>query len=209
MEIKQIFIPRMANFAYLIGDPDTGTCAVIDPAFDPQKILDAAQAGGYTVKYVINTHAHSDHTSGNAEILGASGARLCIHKADAQQLAGLLSRAVSRVMGGKGSPRADCLLADHDVIQMGQIELQVIHTPGHTPGSICIYTPGHVFTGDTLFVEAVGRTDLPGGSFQQILASVHERLYTLPADTRVWPGHDYGPSPSSTIGHEKQNNPLS
>ena len=209
MEIKQIFIPRMANFSYLIGDPGTRTCAVIDPTFDPQKILSEVHAGGYTVKYVINTHAHSDHTSGNAQIINATGARLCIHKDDAQQLAKVLSRAISRVMGGKGSPRADCLLVDHDVIQLGQIELQVIHTPGHTPGSICIYTPGHVFTGDTLFVEAVGRTDLPGGSFQQILASVHERLYTLPADTRVWPGHDYGPSPASTIGHEKQNNPLS
>ncbi|MFW6335385.1 MAG: MBL fold metallo-hydrolase, partial [Desulfosalsimonas sp.] len=141
MDIRQIHIPKMDNFSYILADPATRTCAVTDPAFDPQKILDAARAGGYTVKYVINTHAHSDHTSGNAEILGATGARLCIHKDDARQLAGLLSRAVSRVMGGKGSPRADCLLADHDVIQMGQIELQVIHTPGHTPGSICIYTP--------------------------------------------------------------------
>jgi glyoxylase-like metal-dependent hydrolase (beta-lactamase superfamily II) len=111
-------------------------------------------------------------------------------------------------MGGKGSPRADCILKDNDIIEIGQSGLKVIHTPGHTKGSVCLYTQGHVFTGDTLFVEAVGRTDLPGGSHSQLLSSIREKLYTLPQDTRVWPGHDYGPTPWSTIGHEKQNNPF-
>lgn len=208
MEIRQIFLPRMANFSYMAGDPASRTCAVIDPAFDPPKILDEVRAAGYTITHVINTHGHSDHSSGNAAIVEATGARLCIHEADAASIAGLLSRAVCRFMGGKASPGADCLLQDNDVIRIGESELRVIHTPGHTPGSICLYTPGHVFTGDTLFVEAVGRTDLPGGSHRQLLASVHEKLYTLPEETRVWPGHDYGPSPHSTIGHEKRFNPF-
>ncbi|MFW5908060.1 MAG: MBL fold metallo-hydrolase [Desulfosalsimonas sp.] len=208
MDIRQIHIPKMDNFSYIIADPATQTCAVIDPAFGPRKILQEAEKQGYTVTHVINTHAHMDHTSGNSEILGATGARLCIHRDDAQQLKKLLSKAVSRIMGGKGSPEPDCLLSDEDILKIGEIEISVIHTPGHTPGSICLYVSGHVFTGDTLFVEAVGRTDLPGGSFDQLMASINNKLYCLADETIVWPGHDYGPSPSSTIGKEKQNNPF-
>lgn len=208
MEIRQIFLPQMANFCYMAGDPDTKTCAVIDPAFDPKKIMAEIRDAGYTITHVINTHGHADHTSGNAAILDATDARLCIHEADAQSVSKLLSRALNRVVGGKGSPKADCILHDKDIIEIGQSRLNVIHTPGHTPGCICLYTPGHVFTGDTLFVEAVGRTDLAGGSHEQLLASVHEKLFALPDDTRVWPGHDYGPAPWSTIAHEKQNNPF-
>ncbi|MFZ2632636.1 MAG: MBL fold metallo-hydrolase [Desulfosalsimonadaceae bacterium] len=208
MELKVIYLPQMANFCYMVGDEATRTCAVIDPAFDPQKILDEVQDAGYTITHVINTHGHSDHTSGNAAIIEATGAQLCIHTADSEQVTRLLSRVLSRFMGGKGSPKASRLLEDNDIIDIGQTRLKVIHTPGHTPGSICLYTDGHLFTGDTLFVGAVGRTDLPGGSTRQLLASVHEKLYTLPGDTRVWPGHDYGSSPSSTIETEKRTNPF-
>ncbi|MGM0453674.1 MAG: MBL fold metallo-hydrolase [Thermodesulfobacteriota bacterium] len=208
MEIKQIYLEQMANFSYMIGDEATGTCAVIDPAFEPQKILDAVKEAGYEITHIINTHGHSDHTSGNAAIMEATGAQLCIHATDADQVSGFLHRAFSRVLGGKGSPGADCLLADNDIINIGETRLQVIHTPGHTPGSICIYCHGHLFTGDTLFVGAVGRTDMPGGSMKKLLFSIREKLYTLPDDTRVWPGHDYGDAPSSTIGREKAENPF-
>jgi len=208
MEIKVIYLPQMANFCYMVGDEATRTCGVIDPAFDPQKILDAVRDVGYTITHVINTHGHSDHTSGNAAIIEATGAQLCIHRADADQVTRLLTRVLSRFMGGKGSPKPSRELEDNDVIDIGQTSLKVIHTPGHTPGSICLYTDGHVFTGDTLFVGAVGRTDLPGGSSRMLLASVREKLYTLPGDTKVWPGHDYGPSPSSTIAVEQRTNPF-
>jgi hydroxyacylglutathione hydrolase len=208
MELKVIYLPQMANFCYMVGDETTRTCAVIDPAFDPQKILDEVRDAGYTITHVINTHGHSDHTSGNADIIEATGAQLCIHTADAEQVTRLLTRVLSRFMGGKGSPKASRLLEDNDIIDIGQTQLKVIHTPGHTPGSICLYTDGHLFTGDTLFVGAVGRTDMPGGSSRQLLSSVLEKLYTLPGDTRVWPGHDYGPSPSSTIETEKRTNPF-
>jgi hydroxyacylglutathione hydrolase len=208
MDVKQIYLPQMENFAYLIGDPSSRTCAIIDPAFDPKKILTTAASNGYAITHVINTHSHSDHTSGNAAIIEATGAQLCIHRADAAQVNRLLTRAISRILGGKGSPPAGLILEDNDIIKVGAIDLRVLHTPGHTPGSICIYSDGHVFTGDTLFVGAVGRTDLPGGSMLQLIDSIHTKIYTLPGDTIVWPGHDYGESPSSTVANEKQTNPF-
>ncbi len=208
MDVKQIYLPRMANFCYLVGDEQTRTCGVIDPAFDAKKILGEAGAANYTITHVINTHGHADHVSANADIIKATGASLCIHEADASQVAGILNRSLSRILGGKGSPGADCLLRDDDVVTIGNTKLRIIHTPGHTPGSICIYTNGHVFTGDTLFVAAVGRTDLPGGSTATLLSSIRGKLYTLPEETIVWPGHDYGDAPSSTIGREKAENPF-
>lgn len=208
MDVKQIFIPRMANFCYMAGDPETGTCAVIDPAFDAKRILGAINAAGYRITHIINTHGHADHVSANADIIKETDAHLCIHESDAKQVAGFLNRSFSRVLGGKGSPGADCLLKDGDRVAVGKTELRIIHTPGHTPGSICIYADGHLFTGDTLFVGAVGRTDLAGGSASTLLSSIRDKLYTLPDDTIVWPGHDYGDSPSSTIGREKAENPF-
>ena len=208
MEVKQIFLPRMANFCYMAGDESTRSCAVIDPAFDAGKIMHEVRAAGYTITHVINTHGHADHVSANADIINATGAQLCIHKSDFQQVSGFINRSLSRLMGGKGSPGADCALKDGDTISIGKTELKIIHTPGHTPGSICIYTEGHLFTGDTLFVGAVGRTDLPGGSAATLLSSIREKLYTLPDETIVWPGHDYGDSPFSTIGREKAENPF-
>lgn len=208
MEIQQIYLPRMANFCYMLGDEETKTCAVIDPSFDAKKILDAVKYAGYAISHVINTHGHSDHTSANAGIIEATGATLCIHRADSGQVLKLLNRTFSRILGGKGSPKADCILEDGDTIEIGKTRLSVIHTPGHTPGSICILADGNLFTGDTLFVGAVGRTDLPGGSTRTLLASIREKLYTLPETTRVWPGHDYGESPTSTIGREKTSNPF-
>ena len=208
MDVKQIYLPRMANFCYLVGDEQTRTCGVIDPAFDAKKILAEAGAANYTITHVINTHGHADHVSANADIITATGASLCIHEADASQVAGILNRSLSRILGGKGSPGADCLLRDDDVVTIGNTKLRIIHTPGHTPGSICIYADGHLFTGDTLFVGAVGRTDLPGGSTATLLSSIRGKLYTLPEETIVWPGHDYGDAPSSTIGREKAENPF-
>ena len=131
-----------------------------------------------------------------------------IHELDAARLGKVLHKAFSRVLGGKGSPQADVLLRDNDKINIGKTELTVFHTPGHTPGSICLYGDGNVFTGDSLFVEAVGRTDLPGSSTKQLLQSVREKIYTLPGDTIVWPGHHYGPIPSSTVEREKNTNPF-
>jgi hydroxyacylglutathione hydrolase len=197
----------MANFCYLVGDETSKTCALIDPAFETDRILTEADRLEYRVIHIINTHGHSDHTAGNEAIKAATGAQLLIHKLDANRLGKVVHKTFSRILGGKGSPVPDVLLNDNDLIQISDgANLRVIHTPGHTPGSMCLYSDGHIFTGDTLFVGAVGRTDLPGGSSKQLLASVREKIYTLPGSTIVWPGHDYGPYPSSTIEQEKHTN---
>jgi hydroxyacylglutathione hydrolase len=208
MQIEQILLSRMDTFCYLIGDESAGAAALIDPAFDIPRILALVQKGGYIVTHVINTHHHSDHTAGNADVISATGAHLCIHELDAPFLSKLTGRAFCRMLGGKASPPPQRLLKDGDRIYIGAIELRVLHTPGHTPGGACFYTPGHVFTGDTLFVGAVGRTDLSGGSAEQLQSSIRDRIYTLPEDTIVWPGHDYGDSPSSTVGNERRFNPF-
>ena len=208
MKIEQVKLSRMQTFCYLIKDEISGHCALIDPAFDVPQVLKKAGAGGYTITYVINTHHHPDHSAGNAEVMRQTGARLCIHVQDAQALGKIAARAFARVLGGKGSPRPAKLLQDGDKIRIGATILNILHTPGHTPGGICLYTPGHVFTGDTLFVGAVGRTDLPGGSAEQLLASIRTKIYTLPDDTIVWPGHDYGDMPCSTVADEKRDNPF-
>jgi len=191
-----------------VGDESSRTCALIDPAFDTRKILDEVKKGGYELTHIINTHCHSDHSAGNAAIMAATDAKLLIHELDAKRLDKVLNRAFSRLLGGKGSPRPDILLKDGDVINIGENTLKVIHTPGHTIGSICLCTDGNIFTGDTLFVGSVGRTDLPGGSIKQLLKSIHEKIYSLPGNTTVWPGHDYGPLPHSTVEHEKKTNPF-
>jgi glyoxylase-like metal-dependent hydrolase (beta-lactamase superfamily II) len=208
MEIKQIRLAKMATFCYLIGDRASGTCALIDPAFETDRILEKVRENNFRVTHIINTHAHSDHTAGNGAIKSATDAKIFIHELDARQLQKLLNRTFSRVLGGKGSPKPDVLLKDNDIIKIGDSSLKVLHTPGHTPGGICLYAEGHVFTGDTLFIRAVGRTDLPGGSARMLLTSIQEKIYSLPGDTLVWPGHDYGPLPSSTVQQEKDTNPF-
>jgi len=208
MDIHQLKLAAMATFCYVIGDQATRTCGLIDPAFETDRILAFVQSKDFRVTHVINTHCHADHTAGNAAVIAATGARLLIHRQDAGRLGKLFNSAFSRVLGGRGSPRPDVLLQDGDIINIGQSALQVLHTPGHTPGCICLYADANVFTGDTLFVGAVGRTDLPGGSLDVLLESLKKKLITLPPETIVWPGHDYGETPSSTIGREMQTNPY-
>ena len=208
MEIFQINLKKKLTYCYLVGDEATRTGALIDPAFETKRILNLAAEKGYQITRVINTHCHPDHTSGNASVISATGAKLLIHIKDAGRLGKLFNRAFSRLLGGKGSPRPDVLLTDGDSIDIGNSFLKVLHTPGHTPGSICLYAQGHVFTGDTLFVGAVGRTDLPGGSMKKLLKSIHAKIYTLPGNTIVWPGHDYGSFSRSTVEKEKRTNPF-
>ena len=208
MEIKQLKLSKMSLFSYLVCDSHSKTCALIDPAFDVEKILSEVENVGYVVTYIINTHGHADHITGNASIKDATRAKLLIHELDAFRLRKLFNRIFSRLLGGKGSPEADILLKDGDVIEIGETTLKVIHTPGHTEGSICLYAEGHLFTGDTLFVGSVGRTDLSGGSSKILLRSIRERIFSLPIKTLVWPGHNYGSSPYSTIEQEIKTNPF-
>lgn len=198
----------MATFCYLVADEASRTCALIDPAFDTNRLIALAADQGLTITHIINTHNHSDHTAGNAAVIAATGAKLYIHHRDAAALGKIFNRGFSRLMGGKGSPPPDVLLEDNDAILIGAVTLNVIHTPGHTPGGICLHTEGHLFTGDTVFVGSAGRTDLPGGSKRLLETSIATRVCSLPGNTIIWPGHDYGATPSSTIAREIQTNPF-
>ena len=206
MLVKQIQVGQMAVFAYLIGDPITGDSLVIDPADNVEEIIAEAKKNNLNINYIVNTHGHVDHIGGNADMKKLTGAKIIIHDGDAPMLTSTPATML-RMFGAKQSPPADILVKDGDIINTGNVSLKVIHTPGHSPGGMSLYTPGFVFTGDTLFVEAVGRTDLPGGSWQVMYKSIQEKLFILPDETKVMPGHNYGRTPTSTIGHEKKYNP--
>jgi len=188
MVIKQIAIGYMDNFSYIIGCENTRQALVIDPGANVDQIVSIARKEGLEIVTIVNTHGHGDHTAGNAALKQRTGARVIIHELD-----------------GDRYPAADVLLSRQKTLQLGDIALEVIHTPGHTPGGICLHARGNLFTGDTLFVGDSGRTDLAGGDRPTLGKSIR-RLMELPDDTVVWPGHDYGPTPSSTIGWEKRNN---
>ena len=159
------------------------------------------------LKYIVNTHGHGDHTCGNGKVKALTGAKIIMHPLDDQLFNSPEGRERSRQWGFAPSPNADILVNDGDTISVGDVSLQVIHTPGHSPGGICLLSDGNLFTGDTLFVGGIGRTDLPGSSERTFLKSIRERLLKLPHETVVWPGHDYGDAPSSTIGREIATNP--
>lgn len=203
MIIEQLRVTGMDVFCYLLVCNTTKEAVLIDPAGDIDKIMGAVQQHNAAVRYVINTHGHFDHTSGNEKIIALTNAGLLIHHAEAAQLTGVINRLMARLHNGSASPNPVRTLNDGDSITFGNETLEVMNTPGHTKGSICLYTPGHIFTGDTLFTEGMGRTDLPGGSHKQIMESIR-RILSLPDDTVVWPGHDYGRFPKSTVAEQKR-----
>ncbi len=207
MILEQIQVGHMAVFAYLIGDEQTGEAMLVDPAADVGRLLEEAGRRGLQIRYIVNTHGHVDHIAGNADCRKGTGAKIVIHELDADMLTSTPS-IMLRMFNAKASPPADITVRDGDTVSAGGISLQVFHTPGHTPGGICLYAPGFVLTGDTLFVESVGRTDFPGGSWEALRHSIVTRLLALPEETVVLPGHNYGRVPRSTIGHEKRHNPF-
>ena len=207
MFLKQFEVSGMAVFAYLLGEEGGGLGLVIDPADDADRILAAAEQNGIKIRYILNTHGHVDHVMGNEEMKKKTGAQILIHEMDAPSLT-KIPKAMLAMFGGRPSPPADRMLKDGEVIQVGSLALKVLHTPGHSPGGICIHVDGMVFTGDTLFVGGVGRTDLPGGSSPIMLHSIQTKLLTLPDETIVLPGHNYGAAPTSTIKNERLHNPF-
>jgi hydroxyacylglutathione hydrolase len=204
MIIEQILVTGMAVFCYLVADEKTGEGVLIDPAGDFDRIFSKVEKHKIKIKWVINTHGHFDHTSGNDFVMKKTGAQLLVHEDDVSMLGSIPDNLLSRFNGGKGSPKPVALLKDGDIIEIGDIKLKVIHTPGHTRGCICLYTAGNIFTGDTLFTEGMGRTDFSGGSEKQIMDSIRNKILKLPDETIIWPGHHYGQFPKSTVSEQKR-----
>ena len=207
MIFKQYEVGNFSVFCYLIGDEEAGEALFIDPADDTDRLLSEARSYDLTVKFIVNTHFHVDHIMGNAAMVRKTGAKIVIHESDAPFL---VQQPKDLLVMFRATPSlpADILVKDGDIIRIGKIDLKVLHTPGHSPGGIALYGKGMVFTGDTLFVGAVGRTDFPGSSWEVMEASIRNKLYSLPGETVVYPGHNYGTKPSSTIQDERRHNPF-
>jgi len=175
------------NFSYIVADEKTLEAAVVDSSYNANEITRILEAEQFKLKYLINTHGHSDHTAGNEELLSLFGGKIIAHK---------LSRT-----------NRDMVVEDGDVLAIGSIRIRIIHTPGHTPDGICLLVDEKkLLTGDTLFVGECGRTDMPGGNAKELFASFFNKLLKLDDDVEVYPGHDYGLKPTSTIGEERKSN---
>lgn len=207
MLIEQITVGMMQVCCYIAACDETLEAAVIDPGGDEDKILARCRELDLTVKYIIATHGHPDHVCGNGRLQQETGAMIVMHKDDALFFWQPEVQDYFSMLGLPESPKPDKIVEDGDIIVIGREQLKVIHTPGHTPGGICLYCEPNCFTGDTLFAGGVGRTDFPGGSSHELLDSIRNRLLKLPQDTVVWPGHGYGGT-RSTIGAEAQSNPF-
>jgi hydroxyacylglutathione hydrolase len=189
---------------YLIGCEETKEGAVIDPGGDARRILAEVERQGLAIQYVLNTHAHFDHTEANGAIVQATGARLALHPKDRPLLEAAGGAALFGLQADP-SPPPDLDLNEGDELEVGTLRLHVLYTPGHTPGHVSFYEPdeGVLFDGDVLFYRGIGRTDLPGGSWPQLRDSIERVLFGLPDDTVVYSGH----GPATTIGEEKRLNP--
>jgi len=185
--IERLVVGPLATNCYILKSG--AELAVVDPGGDAEVILARAESLGGTVKYVIDTHGHIDHIAANREVVEATGAQLLVHELDA----GLLAHPdgnLSSLMGVRfTSPGPSRLLKDGDQVVVGDEEMTVLHTPGHTPGGICLLAPGYAFTGDTLFVDSIGRVDFPGGSEEQMQASLNRLQAVLRKETELYPGH--------------------
>jgi hydroxyacylglutathione hydrolase len=207
MLLKQMTVGMMGVCCYIVACEETKQGVIIDPGGNEDEILAACENEGLSVKYIINTHGHPDHVCGNGRLKSATGAEIVMHAADAGFFSQPKVEQFFSQLGLPASPPIDKEVEDGDTISFGSESLTVIHTPGHTPGGICLYVKPNLFTGDTLFAGGVGRTDFPGGDTKQLLSSIKDKLLKLPPDTIVWPGHGYG-GEHSTIAAEQKSNPF-
>jgi hydroxyacylglutathione hydrolase len=201
---KQIEIGPMQNYVYLIGSTETRKAAVVDAAWDIDEILRIAAQDEMEITHALVTHTHPDHVGGGfagmeiagaTELLDKCKAKVVVHKAEAEFIKGLSSSDMIKTDNG-------------DKVDVGGLEVQLMHTPGHTPGSQCFLVENRVVSGDTLFIDACGRVDFPGGNPEQMYYSLTQKLMDLPDDMILFPGHNYAPLKHATIGEQKKTNPY-
>ncbi|MDE1829781.1 MAG: MBL fold metallo-hydrolase [Thaumarchaeota archaeon] len=186
MKVHQLEVGNMKNFTYVLEDEQTSDAVIVDPSWDLDLVLDIIEKNGLQVKYIINTHHHFDHTIGNDALAKKTGAKILQHK--------------------DSTLKKDATVSEGDKIRFGNSELTVVHTPGHSKDSMCLVGDSKIFSGDTLFVGNCGRVDLPGGSAKELYHSLFDTVCRMGDSMILYPGHNYGNSPTSTIGREKKTN---
>lgn len=204
MKIINLAVGQLQTNCYIVYSENTKDCIIIDPGDEAQRILSTVDENNLKVKYIVLTHGHFDHIGAVREVQNATGALVVIHKDDASYLADGRRNLSSYIGIKQDEVKADKLLSDGDTIEVGDMVFKVIHTPGHTPGGICILKDNLLFTGDTLFDSSIGRTDFPYGSLPQLIESIKNKLYTLDADYVVYPGHEG----KTTLDKERRHNPY-
>lgn len=193
-----------AQNCYLLVGPSGRKAAIVDPGFDSELLLDLLQERELELEWIVNTHGHVDHVAGNRFFKERTAARLIIHPGDAGMLSQVESHARMFGLAGENSPPPDERFAEGEPFRFDGVALDVLHTPGHSPGSVCLAWDSRVLVGDTLFYGSVGRSDLPGGSHEVLIASIRRKLFGLPGETVCLPGH----GPETTIAEERRNNPF-
>lgn len=201
MIIKSLSVGPLENNCFIIANEGTGESLLVDPGDEPDRILDVINENEFKVKYLVCTHAHFDHVGAVPEIKKETNAKIVIHRDEVSiyekvpDLSALFGFEIDPL------PEPDILVLEGDQLVVGDLKFQILHTPGHSPGGICLYGEGIIITGDTIFAGSVGRTDLYGGDIEKLKKSI-KRLMTLPDEVKIFPGH----GPQSTIGYEKNNN---
>ena len=212
MFLENLVVGPLECNCIIFGCNKTKEAVVIDPGNEATRILNCLNQNGLHLKHILQTHAHIDHIGGAKELQEATQTEVLLHQSDLLVLASLQMQAFMFVLETKPPPKINRFIKEDDKITVGTYEMRVIHSPGHSPGSVCFYIlcsmnndEKHIlFSGDTLFYRSIGRYDLPGGSYEQLMASIRDKLFVLPDDTIVYPGH----GPMTTIGEEKQDNPF-
>lgn len=202
--VKQLSVGPLQVNCFLVACRKTHQAMVVDPGEEGGRILQLADREGLTIGTVVNTHCHFDHIGANRQVVEATGAQLMLHAADLPLLQNARNHAQVYGLSVASSPDPDRLIDQGDSFLVGEQSFRVFHVPGHSPGSVCLLGGGHLFVGDVLFAGSIGRTDLPGGDFDLLVEGVRERLFTLPDETIVHPGH----GPDTTIGQERRHNPF-
>lgn len=204
MILEVLPVGQLDANCYIIGCEETKEAAVIDPGGDAPDIIDLINSLGLNVKYIICTHGHADHVGGVDGVKNATGAKVLIHREDADMLTDPKKNLSAYIGHNLVLQPADQLVADGDTLKVGQLELEILNIPGHSRGGICIKVEDVVFSGDTLFARSIGRSDFPGGNHNDLIRGIKTKLLTLPGNTRVYPGH----GPDTLVEYEQNHNPF-